>query len=182
MAWMRHKPDSEPASPPAPAPAPAPTASAPVAPRQAQPAPYREPAPTTGRTVNIGPSVHIKGTLSGREDLTVDGRVEGKITLREHQLTIGANGHIEAELQAKAIVVHGKVVGNVIAEHRVEIAASGTVHGDIRAPRVSIADGAMFRGTIDMDTRSSAAKDAPQRMDSHVTKEIPQSVTAKAAS
>jgi cytoskeletal protein CcmA (bactofilin family) len=132
--------------------------------------------------VNIGPSVHIKGTLSGREDLTVDGRVEGKITLREHQLTIGANGHIEAELQAKAIVVHGKVVGNVIAEHRVEVAASGTVHGDIRAPRVSIADGAMFRGTIDMDTRSSSAKDAPQRMDSHVTKEIPQSVTAKAAS
>jgi len=177
MAWMRHKPDNEPASPPAPAP----TASTPPPPRQAQPAPHREAPISTGRTANIGPSVHIKGTLSGREDLTVDGRVEGKITLREHQLTIGANGHIEAELQAKAIIVHGKVVGNVIAEHRVEIAASGTVHGDIRAPRVSIADGAMFRGTVDMDVRSTG-KEVQSRPESHVTKEMPQSVTAKAAS
>jgi cytoskeletal protein CcmA (bactofilin family) len=181
MAWMRHKPDNEPTSEPTTAP----TASMPPAPRQqSQPAPYREPAVSmaTGRTVNIGPSVHIKGTLSGREDLTVDGRVEGKITLRDHVLTIGANGHIEAELQAKAIVVHGKVVGNVIAEHRVEIAASGTVHGDIRAPRVSIADGAMFRGSIDMDTRSSAKEEKP-RPESHVTQQIPQPViTSKAAS
>ena len=182
MAWMRHKPDNEPTSPPAPTP----TASTPTPPRQqSQPAPHREPvpapAPSSGRTVNIGPSVHIKGTLSGREDLTVDGRVEGKITLRDHVLTIGANGHIEAELQAKAIVVHGKVVGNVIAENRVEIAASGTVHGDVRAPRVSIADGAMFRGSVDMDNRSSG-KDEKPRTDPHVTKDIPQANTAKAAS
>ena len=181
MAWMRHKPDSDTPSPTASTP----TASTPPAPKQ-QPShstPHRESTPSSsGRTVNIGPSVHIKGTLSGREDLTVDGRVEGKITLRDHVLTIGANGHIEAELQAKAIVVHGKVVGNVIAEHRVEIAASGTVQGDIRAPRVSIADGAMFRGAIDMDNRSAGREDKP-RTDTHVTKEMPQAaVTAKAAS
>jgi cytoskeletal protein CcmA (bactofilin family) len=188
MAWMRHKPDNEPATSPAPASSPGQppvAAAAPQAPRQPpqQPAPHRE-APTAhssvGRTVNIGPSVHIKGTLSGREDLTVDGRVEGKITLREHVLTIGANGHIEAELQAKAIVVHGKVIGNVIAEHRVEVAASGTVQGDIRAPRVSIADGAMFRGAIDMG--GSATKESQARNEGHVTKEMPQAVTtAKAA-
>jgi len=179
MAWMRHKPENETSSPPPSAqtvssPAPAPR-------QQSQPVAQREPAPSSGRAVNIGPSVHIKGTLSGREDLTVDGRVEGKITLRDHVLTIGANGHIEAELQAKAIVVHGKVVGNVIAEHRVEIAASGTVTGDIRAPRVSIADGAMFRGSVDMDNRSSARDEKP-RAESPVTKEMPQAVTAKAAS
>ena len=188
MAWMRHKPDNEPASSPAPAPPVA--AAAPQAPRQQpQPAPHREmpttTSPSVGRTVNIGPSVHIKGTLSGREDLTVDGRVEGKITLRDHVLTIGANGHIEAELQAKAIVVHGKVIGNVIAEHRVEVAASGTVQGDIRAPRVSIADGAMFRGAIDMGEASRAAsKESQARHEGHVTKEMPQAVptTAKAVS
>jgi len=181
MTWMRHKPENETSStPPS-----AQTVSTPPPPaprQQSQPASHREPAPSSGRAVNIGPSVHIKGTLSGREDLTVDGRVEGKITLRDHVLTIGANGHIEAELQAKAIVVHGKVVGNVIAEHRVEVAASGTVNGDIRAPRVSIADGAMFRGSIDMDNRSSAARDDKPRAESPVTKEMPQAVTTKAAS
>ena len=183
MAWMRHKPDNEPASPSAPTPV---AAAAPQAPRQQpQPAAHREPPvspASSGRTVNIGPSVHIKGTLSGREDLTVDGRVEGKITLRDHVLTIGANGHIEAELQAKAIIVHGKVVGNVIAEHRVEVTASGTVQGDIKAPRVSIADGAMFRGSIDMGS-PAAGKDSQARHEGHVTKEMPQVVTtAKAAS
>ena len=189
MAWMRHKPDNEPASSAAPAPAPPVAAAAPQAPRQQpQPAPHREmptTSPSVGRTVNIGPSVHIKGTLSGREDLTVDGRVEGKITLKDHVLTIGANGHIEAELQAKAIIVHGKVIGNVIAEHRVEVAASGTVQGDIRAPRVSIADGAMFRGAIDMgDSSRSASKESQARQEGHVTKEMAQAVhtTAKAAS
>lgn len=187
MAWMRHKSDNDPAPPPVPAaPASTPMASSAPPPRQqTQAAPQREMSVpvATGRTVNIGPSVHIKGTLSGREDLTVDGRVEGKITLRDHVLTIGANGHIEAELQAKAIVVHGKVVGNVIAEHRVEVAASGTVQGDIRAPRVSIADGAMFRGAIDMGDSRGASQGSQPRAESHVTKEIPQPVVgAKAAS
>ncbi|HXV76377.1 MAG TPA: polymer-forming cytoskeletal protein, partial [Candidatus Polarisedimenticolaceae bacterium] len=126
--------------------------------------------------------VHIKGTLSGREDLTVDGRVEGKITLKEHVLTIGANGQIDAELQAKAVIVHGKVTGNITADNKVEIANSGTVMGDIRAPRVSISDGAMFKGSIDMDVASSARRqEQGKREDVAVTKEL-QHQTAKAAS
>jgi cytoskeletal protein CcmA (bactofilin family) len=130
--------------------------------------------------VNIGPSVHIKGTLSGREDLTVDGKVEGKITLKEHVLTIGANGQIEANLQAKAVIVHGKVVGDITADNRVEIASSGTVHGDVRAPRVAIADGAMFRGSVDMDTSSSWKAEKPRSQSNQATAEMPRS--AKAAS
>jgi cytoskeletal protein CcmA (bactofilin family) len=138
MTWMRQKPDSEPSS------APAPNASSnQPARRSTPPPPTREAQPSTGKTVNIGPSVNIKGTLSGREDLTVDGKVEGKITLKEHVLTIGSNGQIQADLQAKAVIVHGKVTGNITADNKVEITSSGTVHGDIRAPRVAIADTAI---------------------------------------
>jgi cytoskeletal protein CcmA (bactofilin family) len=130
--------------------------------------------------VNIGPSVNIKGTLSGREDLTVDGKVEGKITLKEHVLTIGSNGQIQADLQAKAVIVHGKVTGNITADNKVEITSSGTVHGDIRAPRVAIADGAMFRGAVDMDLGSSTKQERGRNESVATTREMPQS--AKVAS
>jgi len=175
MTWMRQKPDSEPSS------APAPTASSnPPARRSTPPPPTREAQPGTGKTVNIGPSVNIKGTLSGREDLTVDGKVEGKITLKEHVLTIGSNGQIQADLQAKAVIVHGKVAGNITAEDKVEITSSGTVHGDIRAPRVALADGAMFRGAVDMDLGSSAKQERSRNESVATTREMPQS--AKVAS
>ncbi len=171
MAWMRHKPDDEPGSPtdhssdsPSRSPQPRSSAPPPPAPRESG---------STGKNVNIGPSVHIKGTLAGREDLTVDGRVEGKISLKEHVLTIGANGRIDAELQAKAVVVYGKVTGNVTADHKVEVASSGTLQGDIRSPRVSIADGAMFKGSIDMDVGSQAARDKPG-VSKGATTEMPQ--------
>jgi cytoskeletal protein CcmA (bactofilin family) len=178
MAWMRQKPEDEqnaPASTSANHPEPARRPSAqPTASTTA-----RETPVSTGKTVNIGPSVHIKGTLSGQEDLTVDGRVEGKITLKEHVLTIGANGQIDAELRAKAVIVHGKVVGDVTADNKVEIANSGTVMGDIRAPRVSISDGAMFKGSIDMDV--GGVKKQDRREDVNATQEV-RHQTAKAAS
>ena len=107
--------------------------------------------------VNIGQSVEIKGTLTGNEDLTIEGMVDGKILVKDHSLTIGANGRISAEVHAKTVVVVGQVVGNITADDKVEIAPSGSVEGDIRAPRVAIADGAKFKGSIDMDRKGSVA-------------------------
>jgi len=101
-------------------------------------------------TVNIGKSVIIKGELSGSEDLTIEGQVEGKIELKQNVLTIGPNGKIKAQVFAKAIVVQGEVHGDITASERVDIRDNGSVDGDLSAPRVSIADGAHFRGSIDM--------------------------------
>ena len=105
--------------------------------------------------VNIGKSVVIKGELNGSEDLTIEGHVEGKIELRDHVLTIGANGKIKAELHAKAIVVLGEVIGNVTATEKVDIRENGSVDGDITAPRVAIAEGAHFRGSVDMQNKGA---------------------------
>jgi cytoskeletal protein CcmA (bactofilin family) len=100
--------------------------------------------------VNIGKSVIIKGDLSGSEDLTIEGQVEGKIELRQNVLTIGPNGRIKAAVFAKAVVVQGEVQGDITATERVDIRDAGSVDGDLSAPRVAIADGAHFRGSIDM--------------------------------
>jgi cytoskeletal protein CcmA (bactofilin family) len=104
--------------------------------------------------VNIGKSVVIKGELSGSEDLTIEGQVEGKIELRQNVLTIGTNGRIKAAIFAKIIVVQGEVHGDITASERVDIRDSGSVDGDVSAPRVSIADGAHFRGSVDMQRQA----------------------------
>jgi cytoskeletal protein CcmA (bactofilin family) len=112
----------------------------------------------TGReTVNIGKSVVIKGELSGSEDLTIEGQVDGKIELRENVLTIGPNARIKAQVFAKSVVVLGKVTGNVSASEKVDIREHGSVEGDIVAPRLAIADGAYFRGSIDMQRSGGKA-------------------------
>jgi cytoskeletal protein CcmA (bactofilin family) len=111
-------------------------------------------------TVNIGKSVVIKGELSGSEDLTIEGQVEGKIELRQNVLTIGPNGKIKAQVFAKSVVVLGEVIGNVTATEKVDIRDNGAVDGDIAAPRVAIADGAHFRGSIDMQRTPGQAKSA----------------------
>ena len=100
--------------------------------------------------VNIGKSVVIKGELNGSEDLTIEGQVEGKIELRQNVLTIGPNGKIKAQVFAKSVIVLGEVTGNVTATEKVDIRDNGSVDGDIVAPRVAIAEGAHFRGSIDM--------------------------------
>ncbi len=101
-------------------------------------------------TVTIGKSIVIKGEVSGSENLTVEGHVEGKIELKQHLLTIGSHGRIRAEVFAKSVVVLGEVIGNIKASEKVAIRDDGTVEGDIVAPRVAIAEGARFRGGIDM--------------------------------
>jgi cytoskeletal protein CcmA (bactofilin family) len=105
-------------------------------------------------TVNIGKSVVIKGELNGSEDLTIEGQVEGTIQLRDHILTIGPNGKIKAQVFAKAVVVLGEVTGNVTASEKVDIRDNGSVDGDIISPRVAIAEGAHFRGSVDMQRKS----------------------------
>src|SRR5829696_6662372 len=100
--------------------------------------------------VNIGKSVVIKGELTGSEDLTIEGHVEGKIELRQNVLTIGPNGRIKAQVFAKSVVILGEVTGNVTASEKVDLRDNGSVDGDIAAPRVAIAEGAHFRGSIDM--------------------------------
>ena len=122
--------------------------------------------------VNIGKSVVIKGELNGSEDLTIEGHVEGTIQLREHVLTIGPNGRIKAQVFAKAVVVLGEVVGNVTASDKVDIRANGSVDGDVIAPRVAIAEGAHFRGSVDMQRKGAAAQTTPAR--------TPQAATATA--
>ncbi len=110
------------------------------------------------KLVNIGQSVQIKGELTGNEDLTIEGKVDGKIILKDHNLTIGANGRIAAEIHAKTVLVVGEVVGNITADDKVEIAATGSMRGDIVAPRVVLADGARFKGSIDMDRKPAEAR------------------------
>ena len=111
-----------------------------------------------GRAANIGTSLFIKGEVSGSEDLTVEGRVEGRIDLKDHNLTIASSGKVNAEIHAKNVTVVGEVMGNILADEKVEIADTGRLVGDIHAPRVSISDGAQFRGSVDMAREKSAAQ------------------------
>src|SRR5437016_9263274 len=108
--------------------------------------------------VNIGKSVVIKGELNGSEDLTIEGHVEGTIQLRDNVLTIGPNGRIKAQVFAKAVIVLGEVTGNVTASDKVDIRDNGSVDGDIVSPRVAIAEGAHFRGSVDMQRKGRPAQ------------------------
>jgi cytoskeletal protein CcmA (bactofilin family) len=98
--------------------------------------------------MNLGKSVMIKGELSGSEDLTLYGRMEGSVKLPEFTLTIGPEADIRAEISAKTVVIMGGVTGNVVAGERVEIRATGSVTGDIASPRLAIQDGGCMRGKV----------------------------------
>lgn len=113
----------------------------------------------SGTPGTIGKSVIIKGELSASEDLTIEGQVEGKVELKNNTLTIGANGKIKASVFAKAVIVQGEVTGNIHASEKIDIRDAGSVDGDLASPRVAIADGAHFRGSIDMQ-RTGGAKPA----------------------
>ena len=134
----------------APAPVPVTPAATPVAAEAARPITSVDTPRGLEKTVNIGKSVIIKGELNGSEDLTIEGQVEGKIELRQNVLTIGPNGKIKAQVFAKSVIILGEVTGNVTATEKVDIRDNGSVDGDIAAPRVAIAEGAHFRGSIDM--------------------------------
>jgi len=118
--------------------------------REFRAAPARTGTNRSEGIVNIGQSICIRGELTGNEDLTIEGKIEGKIELKEHNLTIGPNGRIQAEIDAKIVIVEGEVTGNIAAREKVELAETGRVKGDIISPRIVIADGARFKGSVDM--------------------------------
>ncbi|TAM84726.1 MAG: polymer-forming cytoskeletal protein [Acidobacteria bacterium] len=98
----------------------------------------------------IGRSIVLKGELSANEDLVIDGQFEGTVNLQDHCLTVGSNGKIKAEIQARQVVIYGAVNGNVSAREKVEVRRTGNVTGDLRSASVSIEEGAYFKGSIDI--------------------------------
>jgi cytoskeletal protein CcmA (bactofilin family) len=103
----------------------------------------------------VGKSVIFKGTLISSEDMTIDGRVEGTIEVRNHGLTVGPDADIRAEIVAATATIHGKVVGNIRASGKIDIRATGRIEGDLIAPRIGIADGAVVCGRIDTSTEQA---------------------------
>jgi len=119
------------------------------------PAPVEAPARVqqqaiTGEQATIGKGLFIKGEITGSESLYIDGRVEGSLNLPGNRVTVGRNGQVAANITAREIVVLGKVKGNVSATDRVDIRAEGSLNGDVSAARISIEDGAFFKGGIDI--------------------------------
>lgn len=105
--------------------------------------------PEPNRTV-LGPSITLRGELAGDEDLAIEGQFDGTINLREHCLTVGAQGQVKAEIQAARAIIMGTVTGNITARERIEIRKSGRVLGDLLAPGIAIEDGAYFKGSIEI--------------------------------
>jgi len=99
---------------------------------------------------NIGKAISIRGDLTGNEDMVIEGHVEGKVDLPNNQLTVGANGKVKAEIHAKGVVIVGHVDGNVFGLERIEIQATGSVEGDVTAPKLVVAEGAQLNGAIKM--------------------------------
>ncbi len=120
----------------------------------------KSPDPVRADLANIGKSVVIKGELSGSEDLYLDGQVEGSIELSGSRLTIGPNGRVKANVNARSVVVQGRLEGNVRASDRADLKNSAIVLGDIATQRISIEEGAYFKGGVDIQREApkSAAK------------------------
>jgi cytoskeletal protein CcmA (bactofilin family) len=141
---------ASPAAPPAAAPSSVVAFGAPSAPKQAT-------STGTRSSARLGSGLHIKGQLTGTEDLQIDGKVDGPITLNGHQLTVGPTAVLNSEIRAGEVVVFGKVVGNLYASDRVDVKTDGSVIGDISTARISIEDGAHFKGRIEIDPGKSHA-------------------------
>jgi cytoskeletal protein CcmA (bactofilin family) len=105
----------------------------------------------SGRAAVIGPGIHINGDISGEENLIIEGKVDGKINLGAHQVSVGQSGKVKADITAKVIKIDGEVTGDLKGTEKVVISRSGNVHGNIIAPRMTLEDGAIFKGSIDMD-------------------------------
>jgi len=140
--WKKPEPEN---------PQPQPLASAPPA------APLRNTAAPAKERAVIGASIEIKGDLHGGEDLYIEGRVEGKVDLKRHNVSIGKNGRVLADLYGRVITVEGEVQGNLYGEEQIVLRQSSTVRGNLTAPRVSLEDGANFKGSIDMSPKESPA-------------------------
>ena len=124
----------------------------------------------------IGASIVVKGEISGEEDLVIQGNVEGKIELRRHNVTIGKNGRVRADIYGKIISVEGEINGNICGEEKIVVRSSGVVHGNMTAPRVSLEDGSKFKGSIDMETKQG---EKPQVRDAKAAEAKPEPEAAR---
>jgi cytoskeletal protein CcmA (bactofilin family) len=116
------------------------------------------PASSSGSgTARLGASLHVKGEITGNEDLAIDGSVEGLVQLEDRKLTIGASAKVTADVIAREVVVYGNVKGNLRARDRIEIKKDGSVVGDLTTARIMIEDGAYFKGSIEIDKAGEAS-------------------------
>jgi cytoskeletal protein CcmA (bactofilin family) len=117
-------------------------------------------APKTGEFALIGKSVIIKGELSGSEDLYIDGQVEGSIELQGNNLTVGPHGQVKANVNAKGVIIQGKVEGNIKATERAELRKSAVAIGDVTTQRMAIEEGAYFKGRVDIQRENAKPETA----------------------
>jgi len=110
-------------------------------------------------TARLGSSLHVKGEITGNEDLMIDGTVEGLVQLEDRKLTVGASAKLTADVIAREVVVYGNVKGNLRARDRIEIKKDGSVVGDLTTARIMIEDGAYFKGSIEIDKAGEASDD-----------------------
>lgn len=160
--WKKPEPTGPRPSPP----------EAPAAPRHAPPSPPPVAAQQAGSGRGgsggrflLGPSMQVRGELIGRLDVFIEGLVEGKIVVSNHDVVIESSGRVRAEIEARTVIVRGRLVGNVRAKERIEIASSGSVEGNLAAPRVILAEGSEFSGRIEKHEPKAAAGPAGSRPD-----------------
>src|ERR1022692_1368830 len=180
------KPTNQPQTPGRPAEPERPTITTPTTPAMSAnepalgPRPATATTPTTADQATIGKSLVIKGEVTGSESLYIDGRVEGSINLAGNRVTIGRNGVVAANINAREIVVLGKVRGNLTASDRVDIRSDGSLTGDVVAARISIEDGAFFKGGIDIRKGGQPQQQKANGEDKTVPAAEPAAVGARA--
>jgi cytoskeletal protein CcmA (bactofilin family) len=160
--WKKNESEYAPPPPAAPTPPPVQSAQSTAPPPVARPA--AEPPRSRG-VATIGPSIAIKGDVTGEEDLIIEGRIEGKILLKANSVTIGRNGRVKANVYANSIMVEGEVEGDLIGKDEVVIRQSGKVKGNVAAPRVVLDSGARFQGSIDMEPTQQQARPAEAKVE-----------------
>lgn len=138
-------------------------------------------ATVRGGSAALGKNVTVKGQIFAREDLTIDGEVEGTIECHEHRLTIGPNARVQAGLKAREIIIHGSIQGNVDATDKIDIKKEAKLVGDIKTSRIVIEDGAYFKGSIDI-SKAGAPKPAPPPQPAAVPAAQPAAAPAGAGS
>lgn len=157
MVWKKNDEPSN-LRPAEPSSAPRPATTAP--PTSASPAPVAAEPQRRGERATIGPSIFIKGDLTGDEDLVIEGRVEGKVDLKQNNVTVGKNGRVKADVYGRVVTIEGEVDGNVFAQEQAFLRQSGAIRGNISAPRVVLEDGSRFKGSIDMEAKDSGRSHA----------------------
>ena len=153
---MWKKEDQSPAAPPTPSPTAQPNENAPRTESPRGGAAHRERA-------TIGPSISIRGDVTGDEDLLIQGRVDGSVILDAHAVTVGGQGRVKASITGRLITVEGHVEGDLTAQEQIILRGTAQVQGDVKAPRVVLEDGASFRGLVDMGAAPGASETSAER-------------------